>query len=136
MSYGDDFEPEAERVLCSLYPGDLIFVYEWPITIKPFYIWPKREEEGISAGFDCLYGGIEISSGGQRVHVPEILIRSLKQKGLNPKNFQWYIDAFKYGAPFHAGWSIGLERLTQVMLGLDNIREATMFPRDRKRLTP
>lgn len=136
ISYGDDLEPEAERMLCSLYPGDLVFVYEWPIDIKPFYIWPKNKEKGISAGFDCLYGGMEISSGGQRVHDPAILTEMLKLKELNPKNFSWYIDAFRYGAPFHAGWSIGLERLTQVILGLDNIREATMFVRDKKRLTP
>jgi aspartyl/asparaginyl-tRNA synthetase len=79
---------------------------------------------------------LEISSGGQRVHIAEILIEQLKSKKLNPKDFKWYVDAFRYGAPIHSGWSIGLERLTQAMLGLDNIREGTLFPRDRKRLTP
>ncbi len=134
LKRGDDFEPEAERKLCELFPDTIIFTYEWPSEIKPFYIWPKGK--GISGGFDAVYGGIEISSGGQRVHVPEILIQRLKEKKLNPENFKWYIDAFRYGAPMHAGWSIGLERLTQAMLGLDNIREATLFPRDRRRLTP
>lgn len=136
INYGDDLEPEAERTLCNLYKDDLVFVYEWPIDLKPFYIWPKNKEKGISGGFDCLYRGIEISSGGQRVHVPDVLIGMLKDKDLNPRNFKWYVDAFRYGAPMHSGWSIGLERLTQVILGLDNIREATMFPRDRKRLSP
>ena len=104
--------------------------------MKPFYIWPKNEKKGISGGFDAVYGGLEISSGGKRVHVPDILIKQLKSKNLNPKDFKWYIDAFRFGAPMHAGWSIGLERLTQALLGLDNIREATLFPRDRMRLTP
>ena len=136
MKIGDDFEPEAERKLCSLFPNHVIFTYEWPTSIKPFYIWPKNPKKGTSAGFDMLYGGMEIASGGQRVHVPDILIKQIKSKGLKPENFKWYIDAFRYGAPMHAGWSIGLERLTQTMLGLGNIREATLFPRDRRRLTP
>jgi len=134
INYGDDFEPEAERKLCGLFPGSIIFTYEWPVDLKPFYIWPKDGK--VSAGFDALYGGVEISSGGQRVHVPEILIKQLKDKKLKPENFKWYIDAFRYGAPIHSGWSIGLERFTQAMLGLDNIREATLFVRDRRRVTP
>lgn len=134
MKDGDDFEPEAERKLCELFPNHIVFTYEWPSSIKPFYIWPKDGK--VSGGFDALFGGIEISSGGQRIHVPEILIKQIKSKGLRPESFKWYIDAFRYGAPMHSGWSIGLERMTQTLLGLDNIREATLFPRDRKRLTP
>ena len=136
MKDGDDFEPEAERKLCELFPNCIVFTYEWPSSIKPFYIWPKDEKKGVSGGFDALFGGIEISSGGQRIHVPEILIKQIKSKGLKPENFKWYIDAFRYGSPIHSGWSIGLERLTQTMLNLPNIREATLFPRDRNRLTP
>jgi len=90
----------------------------------------------LTEGFDALYGGMEISSGGQRIHLPELLIQRIKAKGLNPKNFEGYINSFRYGAPPHAGWSIGLERLTQILCGLDNIKEATMFPRDRDRITP
>ncbi|MBI2045406.1 aspartate--tRNA(Asn) ligase [Candidatus Pacearchaeota archaeon] len=134
MKDGDDFEPEAERKLCELFPNCIVFTYEWPLAIKPFYIWPKDGK--VSGGFDALYGGIEIASGGQRIHVPELLIKQIKSKGLKPESFKWYIDAFRYGAPMHAGWSIGLERMTQTLLGLDNIREATLFPRDRRRLTP
>ena len=136
MKEGDDFEPEAERKLCDIHKDTIVFTYEWPTEIKPFYIWPKDKKKGISGGFDALYGGLEISSGGQRVHDPEVLIEMLKKKGLNPKDFKWYVDAFRYGAPYHSGWSIGLERLTQAILELDNIREVTLFPRDRKRLTP
>lgn len=136
MKDGDDFDPEAERKLCELYPNSVVFTYEWPSELKPFYIWPKTDKKGISAGFDALYGGVEISSGGQRVHVADVLIKQLKAKGLKPADFSWYVDAFRYGAPMHAGWSIGLERLTKSICGLENIREATLFPRDRKRLTP
>ena len=134
MKDGDDFEPEAERKLCELFPDTIVFTYEWPVSIKPFYIWPKDKKT--SGGFDALYGGLEISSGGQRVHIPDILIEQLKSKNLNPVDFKWYIDAFRYGAPMHSGWSIGLERLSMAILKVDNIREVTLFPRDRKRLTP
>jgi len=135
---GEDFTPEEERKLCALYPGDIVFTHSWPSSIKPFYIMPKGEKANakLSEGFDALYLGVEISSGGQRIHLPELLIERLKAKGLNPKNFKDYVDSFRYGAPPHAGWSIGLERLTQMICGLDNIKEVTMFPRDRDRLTP
>lgn len=135
---GEDFTPEEERKLCAMYPGDLVFTHSWPSSIKPFYIMPKGEDKTskVSEGFDALYGGVEISSGGQRIHLPELLIERLKAKGLNPNNFESYIDSFRFGAPPHSGWSIGLERLTQIICGLDNVKEATMFPRDRDRLTP
>ena len=136
LKIGDDFEPEAERKLCEIYKDTIIFTYEWPIKMKPFYIWPKDKKKNVSGGFDAVYGGVEISSGGQRVHVPGVLIQQLKDKGLKPKDFDWYIDAFRFGAPMHSGWSIGLERLTYAICGLKNIRECTIFPRDRRRLTP
>jgi nondiscriminating aspartyl-tRNA synthetase len=135
---GEDFSPEQEKKLCDMYPGDIVFTHSWPSSIKPFYIMPKDGKENAkeSCGFDALYGGVEISSGGQRIHLPELLIKRIKAKGLNPDSFKDYIDSFRYGAPPHAGWAIGLERITQIICGLDNIKEATMFPRDRDRLTP
>jgi aspartyl-tRNA synthetase len=135
---GEDFTPEEEKKLCALYPGDIVFTHSWPTSIKPFYIMPKegKADAKYSEGFDALYMGVEISSGGQRIHIPELLTEKIKQKGLNPQNFKDYIDSFRYGAPPHAGWSIGLERLTQMICGFDNIKEVTMFPRDRDRLTP
>jgi len=135
---GEDFTPEQEKKLCDLYKDAIVFTYSWPSALKPFYIMPKDEDENaeLSEGFDALYKGTEISSGGQRIHIPDLLITRLKVKGLNPKNFKDYIDSFRYGSPPHGGWSIGLERLTQVICGLDNIKEATMFPRDRDRLVP
>jgi aspartyl-tRNA synthetase len=133
---GEEFESVHEKKLCSLFPDTLIIIHSYPSKAKPFYIWPKDQKKGISGGFDALLGGIEISSGGQRVHDPEILIKQLRERGLNPDNFKHYIDAFRYGAPFHSGWSIGLERFTMALLNLENIREACLFPRDRDRLTP
>jgi len=138
IKYGEDLSPEDERKLNQKFPDTILFVHSWPAKIKPFYIMPKNQDPDakLSEGFDALYKGMEISSGGQRIHIPDLLIKMLKKKGLNPKNFKSYIDSFRYGAPMHGGWSIGLERFTQVLLGLDNIREACMFPRDRDRLVP
>ena len=134
----EDFSPEQEKKLCEMHPGAIVFTHSWPASIKPFYIFPKdgKKDAKLSEGFDALYGGVEIASGGQRIHLPKLLIERIKAKGLNPKNFESYIDSFRFGAPMDGGWSIGLERLTQIICGLDNIKEATMFPRDRDRLVP
>ena len=135
---GEDFTPEQEKKLCDLYPNSIIFTHSWPVSIKPFYIMPKDENPNskLGEGFDALYGGIEIASGGQRIHIPRLLMEMIKSKGLNPNNFESYINSFKYGSASHSGWSIGLERLTCVICNLENIREGTLFPRDRERLTP
>lgn len=130
----DDLSGVAEKKLGEIYPDTIVFVYDWPLDGKPFYIMPK--EGGLSTGFDAIYQGMEITSGGQRIHIPDLLKERLKAKGLKPKDFESYIDSFRYGAPPHAGWGIGLERLTMLILGLENIREAVLFPRDRDRLTP
>jgi len=134
LKYGEDFSPEAEKKLCEIYKDDIVFTHSWPSNLKPFYILPKDKK--LSYGFDALYGGIEISSGGQRVHIPEILIKQLKDHGLNPKNFENYIDSFRVGAPIHSGWSVGLERFTMALFKLEHFREACIWPRDRYRLTP
>lgn len=135
---GDDLSPEAERKLNEIFPETIVFVYDWPLFGKPFYIMPKagNPKAELSEGFDAIYNGMEISSGGQRIHIPELLEKRLRAKELNPNDFKAYVDSFRFGAPPHGGWSIGLERFTQVLLGLNNIREACMFPRDRDRLTP
>ena len=97
---------------------------------------PKSDNPEICLSYDALYGGRELLSGAVRIHTPELLEKRLKEQGLDPKNFKHYTDAFRYGCPPHAGWSFGLERLTMAMLGLKNIREACLFPRDRNRITP
>jgi nondiscriminating aspartyl-tRNA synthetase len=134
----DDLNGESEEKLGELYPDTIVFVHDWPLSGKPFYIMPKDGDPKakLANGFDAIYKGMEITSGGQRIHLPELLIERLKVKGLNPEMFKDYIDSFRYGAPPHSGWGIGLERLTMLVLGLKNIREAVLFPRDRDRLTP
>ncbi|MFA5855745.1 MAG: aspartate--tRNA(Asn) ligase [Candidatus Pacearchaeota archaeon] len=136
----DDLSPESERKLGELYPDTIVFVHDWPLSGKPFYIMPSEKKgpngEQLSNGFDAIYKGMEISSGGQRIHIPELLIERFKAKGMNVDNFKDYIDSFRYGAPMHAGWGMGVERMTMLILGLPNIREAVLFPRDRDRLTP
>ena len=129
-----DLTGEGEKKLGELFPDVIVFVHDWPLQGKTFYIMPKGKD--LSCGFDAIYKGMEISSGGQRIHLPDLLTERLKVKGLNPKDFKSYIDSFRYGAPPHAGFGMGVERLTMVMLELNNIREAVMFPRDRDRLTP
>ena len=128
-----DLSGEAEKKLGDLFPDTIVFVTDWPIKGKPFYIMPDGEN---SKGFDAIWKGLEISSGGQRIHEPELLKKQLKANGMDPKNFKEYINSFKYGAPPHAGWALGLERITMLMLGIENIREVALFPRDRDRLSP
>ena len=134
----DDLTGEAEKKLEKLFPDTIVFVHDWPMKGKPFYIMPKDEKADakLSEGFDAIYKGMEISSGGQRIHLPELLEKRLKTNNLNPKNFKPYIDSFRFGAPPHAGWSIGIERFSQVLLETPNVREVCMFPRDRDRITP
>jgi len=136
IQWGDDFSKPQERLLRSLIGEDAFFVKDWPTVQKPFYVMPYQERPEICRAFDLLYQGLEICSGTQRIHIPELLTKQISEKGLNPKDFEYYINCFAYGAPPHAGWSIGLERLTMTITGMDNIRECCMFPRDQNRLVP
>ncbi|HDM32046.1 MAG TPA: aspartate--tRNA(Asn) ligase, partial [bacterium] len=133
IEWGEDFSKTQERIL-GKEVGEAFFIKDWPLELKPFYAMPKDEK--VCRAFDLIYRGLEISSGTQRIHLPELLEERIKAKGLDPKSFEFYITAFKYGAPEHAGWSIGLERLTMCIVQKKNIREVTMFPRDRHRLLP
>ena len=135
IDYGMDFSKTQERKLAGLVGKNAFFMVDWPMELKAFYAMPNPDGKTCRA-FDLIYDGLEVSSGTQRIHLPSLLISRLKAKGLNPDNFKSYVDAFRYGAPYHAGWSIGLERLTMKITGRENIREATMFPRDRNRITP
>lgn len=135
IKFGDDISSEAEKRLSQIYGSDnVVFTYDWPLSQKPFYIMPKDKK--LAKAFDAIYGGRELCSGGQRVHIPDLLKERIKASDLDPKNFKFYIDSFKYGAAPHAGWSIGLERLTMGVCGLSNIREACLYPRDGERTTP
>jgi aspartyl-tRNA synthetase len=136
MEWGEDFSKEAEKKLGEILQEDLFLIYEWPTNVRAFYSMPKEGKEDVCKAFDLIYKGLEISSGAQRIHIPELLEKQLEKRGLNPRNFDFYIDAFRVGAPPHAGWSIGLERLTMKVTNRENIRECMLFPRDRTRVHP
>jgi len=135
IEFGQDLGREHEEALCKLL-GELVIVKEYPCAIRAFYSMPNERDKRVCNSFDLLYKGIEVSSGAQRIHIPRVLVESIKGHGLDPKNFDFYINAFRQGAPPHAGWSLGLERLTMKLTGMQNIRECCMFPRDRVRLKP
>ena len=136
MIWGEDFTKAHERRLMELVGEEAFFIKDWPSVQKAFYAMPHEDNPDVVHAFDLLYNGIELSSGTQRVHLPELLRQQLRKKGLDPEDFTHYIESFSYGAPPHAGWSIGLERLTMTVTGMANIRECCMFPRDRDRLVP
>jgi aspartyl-tRNA synthetase len=135
LVWGDDLSTEAEHALGDEM-GEHYFVTDWPSEIKPFYIQDYADDPDISKGFDLMHPSLELVSGGQREHRHENLVAGFEQQGLNPDEFDYYTKMFKYGMPPHAGWGLGAERLVMTMLGLENIREAVLFPRDRQRLSP
>jgi len=134
VPWGEDLSPEAERALCKHFSP--VIVTKWPTDVRAFYSMPEPGNEKICRAYDMLIEGMEAMSGAQRIHNFEQLIREMKRRKMNPKNFEFYTNAFRYGMPPHAGWSFGLERLTMLICGLKNVREATLWPRDRTRLTP
>ncbi len=136
MEFGEDFTKEAEKKLQEILGDELYFIHEWPTNIRAFYSMPTSDNEELCNAFDLVYRGLEISSGAQRIHLPALLEKQLKKRGLDVHEFEFYIDAFRMGAPPHAGWSIGLERMTMKVCDVSNIRECMLFPRDRTRLSP
>ncbi len=133
-----DLEPEDERWLCEYahneLNSDFIFITHYPVSKRPFYTYEDENDLGFTKSFDLLFRGVEITTGGQRVHDPIKLEEKMKAKGLNPENFSFYLQAFKSGIPPHGGWGMGLERLTQKFTGVANVKEATLFPRDINRI--
>ncbi len=133
-----DLSPAAERELCAWaaekFGTDLVFVTDWKTSKRPFYAYPKEENPDLTNTFDLLCAGTEITSGGQRRHTYESMIEGIRAKGMDPANFPDYLSIFKYGMPPHGGFGMGLERLTMTLLRLKNIREASLFPSDPKRI--
>jgi nondiscriminating aspartyl-tRNA synthetase len=134
----DDLDPEAERQLCRLAERDhgvaAVFVLGFPLAARPFYSHPL--DDTTAAGFDLLFNGLEITTGGQRLHRRDDLERALRQRGISPAPFESHLKMFELGMPPHGGLAIGLERLTAQILRLQNVREAALYPRDRYRVTP
>ncbi len=135
IPWGEDIPTEAFRELGKLYPF-FYFVTDWPSKAKTFYIKPRKDNPEVCEGFDLMWRYIELVSGGTRIENKEQLMGRMQEKGLNPASFKFHLQAFDWGMPPHAGWAIGLERLTMILSGRKNIREATLYPRDRVRLTP
>ncbi len=132
-----ELNPEGERELCDWAMEesgiDMLFVHSFPRKKRPFYTYPDGRK---TMSFDCIFRGLEITSGGRRINEYGMLVENLKKFGLAPEDMKDYLQVFKYGAPPHGGFAIGLERLTQKILGLANIKEASLFPRDRRRVSP
>lgn len=135
IPWGEDIPTESFRELGKLYPY-FYFITDWPTHAKAFYIKPRDDKPELCEGFDLMWRYIELVSGGTRIAHKDQLVQRLKEKGLNPESFKAHLQAFDYGMPPHAGWAIGLERLTMILTGKKNIREVTLYPRDRVRLTP
>ncbi len=135
-----DLEPEDEVAICEYakkeFDSDFIFVTHFPSSKPPFYAMNSREDSRLAYKFDLLFRGLEITSGGQRIHDYNEQVEKMKAQGLNPDDFKYYLDAHKYGLPPHGGLGIGLERLVMKIIDLPNVRQSSMFPRDINRLLP
>jgi len=133
-----DLEPQHERWLCEYaeknFGSEFVFVTHFPVSKRPFYTYEDEEDKGYTKSFDLLFRGLEITTGGQRIHDYDKLVENIKKWGLDPEHFSFYLQAFKYGMPPEGGLATGLERLTARLLGLENVKEATLFPRDLNRI--
>ena len=140
IQWGDDIESHHCDIIAAEYPG-FHFLPRWPMSMKPFYIFHDENEKGstggqLSRGFDLNYGRDEMTSGGQREHRVDVLEQNLRNMDLDPADFTFYTDGFRFGAPPHAGWGLGVARLLMILTGAGNVREVVLFPRDRSRVTP
>jgi nondiscriminating aspartyl-tRNA synthetase len=138
-----DLDPEAERLLCQHFAKetgcDLVYITHYPLSVRPFYAMPAPAEIDaveLSHSFDLLFRGLEVTTGGQRIHEFDELTARMRSHGLEPEQFNDYLQCFRFGMPPHGGLAIGLERLTKQLLGLPTVKLASLFPRDINRLTP
>eukprot|EP00743_Colponemidia_sp_Colp-15_P000503 GILK01000568.1.p1 GENE.GILK01000568.1~~GILK01000568.1.p1 ORF type:complete len:514 (-),score=91.21 GILK01000568.1:171-1712(-) len=140
MGFDEDLSTEKERILGAevkkRYGTDFYILHRYPLNVRPFYTMPCADNPNATNSYDIFMRGEEIVSGAQRVHDPAFLEKRAKECGIPIASIQAYIDSFKYGAPPHGGCGVGLERVVMLFLGLNDIRKASMFPRDPKRLTP
>ena len=135
LEFGNDLLDSHLRILGESHP-EFYFITDWPLKLKPFYIMEKEDDPNLSESFDLQYGYLELSSGGTRLHNTEKIKARLSEQNLDPTKFSEHLQAFGWGMPPHAGWGLGLERLLTVILGIDNVREVILYPRDPERLKP
>ena len=135
-----DLEPEEEALIGQYfkeeYNADFVFITHYPSKKRPFYAMDDPEDTRFTLSFDLLFHGLEITTGGQRIHDYNALLKKIEDRGMDTEGMEQYLDTFKYGMPPHGGLGIGLERLTMQLLGEENVREACLFPRDLNRLEP
>ena len=135
-----DIDPKGEKLICSYvkekYNSNAVFLTEYPTEARPFYTMPHNKNNKLTQSFDLIYNGVEITTGGLRIHNYEQLLKSATKVGLNETEIKHYLAMFNLGMPPHGGFAIGLERLTAQLLGIENIKEVTLFPRDQQRLVP
>lgn len=135
-----DLEPEEEQLIGRLfqedYDADFVFVTHYPSKKRPFYAMDDPVDRRFTLSFDLLFCGLEVTTGGQRIHEYDALVEKIAERGMTTEGLEYYLDAFRYGMPPHGGLGIGAERLTMQLLGEDNVRETTLFPRDLNRLEP
>ena len=135
-----DLEPEEETLIGQYakeeWGSDFVFVTHYPSKKRPFYAMDDPEDSRYTLSFDLLYKGMEITTGGQRIHDYKMLIEKIHARGMSEEGMEQYLNTFKHGMPPHGGLGIGLERLTMKLVGEDNVRETTLFPRDLSRLEP
>ena len=135
-----DLEPEEEALIGQYYKeecdADFVFITHYPSKKRPFYAMDDPEDETYTLSFDLLYHGLEITTGGQRIHSYPELLAKMEKRGMTEEGMEQYLSAFKHGMPPHGGLGIGMERLTMQLLGEENVRETTLFPRDLSRLEP
>lgn len=136
----DDMAPEEERAICKYvrekYNSDFVFITHFPSKHRAFYAMDDPEDSSLTISYDLLMRGLEITSGGQRMHEESDYRRKMTERGMNPDNFRFYMDTFRNGMPPHGGFAIGLERLTACLLNIANVKECSMFPRDINRVAP
>lgn len=134
-----DIDPEGERMIGEYakreFGSDFIFLTHYPMAIRPFYTMPGKDAH-FTESFDLLFRGLELVTGGQRIHDYKKMVESIKNRGMNPEDFSNYLDVTRYGCPPHGGWGWGSERTIQQLLGLPTVKQSVLFPRDVKRLTP
>ena len=135
-----DLEPEEELLIGQYfkekYGSDFVFVTHYPSKKRPFYAMEDPGDPRFTLSFDLLFKGLEVTTGGQRIHDYEMILNKLVKRGMDPADIESYLMIFKYGMPPHGGLGIGLERLTMRLLDEQNVREAALFPRDVTRLEP
>lgn len=136
----NDLAPEEEKLICEYvekeHNSEFVFVTHFPSEKRPFYAMDDPADPTKTLSFDLLFRGMEITTGGQRLHRYEDYIKKMKKLNMNPELFNSYLQAFKFGMPPHGGLGLGLERLTAQLCGLSNVKEASLFPRDINRLEP